>query len=83
VPIELKQVSNRINGSVADRVPAKTGWQHSQGRIRLVAPRRMRRMVARHGFIDVRVGAMSHGRVVRAPRADFARFYAIVGRRAG
>lgn len=65
----------------AERVGRLTGWRHNHGRVRLVSPPAMARMLRRGGFERVRIGAVHAGRVARPPRAYVGRFYAAVARR--
>ena len=65
----------------AERVSRLTGWRHNHGRVRLVSPPAMARMLRRGGFDRVQIGAVHGGRVARPPRAYLGRFYAAVARR--
>ena len=65
----------------AERVSRLTGWRHNHGRVRLLSPPAMTRMLRRGGFERVEIGAVHGGRVARPPRAYLGRFYAAVARR--
>lgn len=65
----------------AERVSRLTGWRHNHGRVRLVSPPALRRMLQRAGFERVEIGALHGGRISRPPRAYLGRFYAAVARR--
>lgn len=65
----------------AERLSRLTGWRHNHGRVRLVSPPAMARMLRRGGFDRVEIGAVHGGRVARPPRAYLGRFYAAVARR--
>lgn len=65
----------------AEQVTRLTGWRHNHGRVRLVSPPALRRMLRRAGFDQVEIGALQGGRIARPPRAYVGRFYATVARR--
>ncbi len=67
----------------AKSVSRLTGWRHNHGRVRLISPPALRRMLRRGGFDRVEIGAVRHGRVARPPRAYLGRFYAAVAQRGG
>jgi len=70
-----------LPAGVADAVTRMTGWQHNHGRVRLLSPPAMGRMLRRGGFDRVAIGAVRGARVTRPPRAYLGRFYAAVARR--
>lgn len=68
---------NRAAGAVS----RLTGWEHNHGRVRLISPPALRRMMLGSGFESADVGALAGARVVGPPRAYWSRFYAILARR--
>jgi ubiquinone/menaquinone biosynthesis C-methylase UbiE len=68
--------------ALAKPVSRLTGWRHNHGRVRLISPPALRRMLRGAGFEQVEVGALQGSRMVRPPRAYLARFYATVAQRA-
>jgi hypothetical protein len=70
-----------LTPGVAGAVSRVTGWKHSHGRVRLVSPPSLWLMMRRAGFRRLRIRARGRGHERRAPRAAFARYYAIVGRK--
>jgi ubiquinone/menaquinone biosynthesis C-methylase UbiE len=66
---------------VAGAVTRLTGWESNHGRVRLVSPPALRRMMLRNGFQSASVGAIAGARVVGPPRAYWSRFYAVIARR--
>jgi ubiquinone/menaquinone biosynthesis C-methylase UbiE len=81
-PFSRDPVVHLLPSGVADRVSRLTGWRHNHGRVRLVSPPALRRMLRREGFGRVEIGAVRGGRVTRPPRAYLGRFYAVVAQRA-
>ena len=79
-PFTRDPIVHLLPARLAARVSRRTGWRHNHGRVRLVSPRALRRMLRRSGFRKVRIGAYQHGSVVQGPRARVGRFYAIGGR---
>ena len=79
-PFTRDPIVHLLPARLAERVSRRTGWRHNHGRVRLVSPRALRRMLRRSGYRKVRVGAYQHGTVVQGPRARVGRFYAIGGR---
>jgi hypothetical protein len=71
-----------LPAAVAEPVSRLTGWQHNHGRVRLISPPALRRMLRDCGFDRVEIGAMRGARIARPPRAYLGRFYAAVARRA-
>jgi ubiquinone/menaquinone biosynthesis C-methylase UbiE len=82
-PFTRAPVVHLLPAGPADVVSRLTGWQHNHGRVRLVSPPTLRRMLRRAGFDRVEIGAMRGARIDRPPRAYLGRFYAAVARRAG
>ena len=80
-PFTRDPVVHLLPAGVADRVSRLTGWRHNHGRVRLVSPPALRRMLRREGFGQVEIGAVRSGRVTRPPRAYLGRFYAVVAQR--
>jgi ubiquinone/menaquinone biosynthesis C-methylase UbiE len=70
-----------LPAAAAERVSRLTGWRHNHGRVRLVSPPALRRMLRQGGFDRVEIGAVRGGHVTRPPRAYLGRFYAAVARR--
>ena len=64
---------------VARMVAPRLGWQHSHGRVRLIAPWEMRWRLRRGGFDRVTTGGFVHGEPRRGGIRH--RFYATVARR--
>jgi SAM-dependent methyltransferase len=81
-PFTRAPVVHLLPAGAADAVSRLTGWQHNHGRVRLVSPPALRRMLRQGGFDRVEIGAARGGRVARPPRAYLGRFYAAVARRA-
>lgn len=81
-PFTRDPVVHLLPPGVADRVSRATGWRHNHGRVRLLSPPALRRMLRREGFERVEIGSVRGGRVARPPRAYLGRFYAVVARRA-
>jgi ubiquinone/menaquinone biosynthesis C-methylase UbiE len=82
-PFSRDPVVHLLPAGAAERVSRLTGWQHNHGRVRLVSPPALRRMLRQGGFDRVQIGAVRGGRVARPPRAYLGRFYAAVAQRAG
>jgi len=80
-PFTRDPVVHLLPAGVADRVSRLTGWQHNHGRVRLVSPPALRRMLRRGGFEQVEIGALRGAGIARPPRAYLGRFYAAVARR--
>lgn len=80
-PFSRDPVVHLLPASVAERVSRLTGWRHNHGRVRLLSPPALRRMLRRGGFGRVEIGAVRGGRVARPPRAYLGRFYAAVAQR--
>jgi ubiquinone/menaquinone biosynthesis C-methylase UbiE len=81
-PFTRAPVVHLLPAALADGVSRLTGWQHNHGRVRLLSPPALRRMLRRGGFDQVEIGTVRGGRVARPPRAYVGRFYAAVARRA-
>jgi SAM-dependent methyltransferase len=81
-PFTRAPVVHLLPAGAADAVTRLTGWQHNHGRVRLLSPPALRRMLRRGGFDRVAIGAVRGDRVTRPPRAYLGRFYAAVARRA-
>jgi ubiquinone/menaquinone biosynthesis C-methylase UbiE len=69
--------------AVARGVAQATGWADHHGRVRFIRSGEMRRHLRRAGFEQVRVAGILRGRLVRAPAAPLAAYYAIGARRRG
>jgi SAM-dependent methyltransferase len=80
-PFTRDPVVHLLPAGAADAVTRLTGWQHNHGRVRLLSPPALRRMLRRGGFDRVAIGAVRGARVTRPPRAYLGRFYAAVARR--
>lgn len=80
-PFTRAPVVHLLPAGVAERVSQLTGWRHNHGRVRLVSPPALRRMLRRGGFDQVEIGAVRGARITRPPRAYVGRFYAAVARR--
>jgi ubiquinone/menaquinone biosynthesis C-methylase UbiE len=80
-PFTRAPVVHLLPAALADGVSRLTGWQHNHGRVRLLSPPALRRMLRQGGFDRVEIGAVRGGRVARPPRAYLGRFYAAVARR--
>ncbi|HET8863129.1 MAG TPA: class I SAM-dependent methyltransferase, partial [Solirubrobacterales bacterium] len=80
-PFTRDPLVHLLPAGVADRVSRLTGWRHNHGRVRLVSPPALRRMLRRGGFERVEIGAVRGGGIARPPRAYLGRFYATVARR--
>jgi SAM-dependent methyltransferase len=70
-----------LPGAVAEPLSRLTGWRHNHGRVRLISPPALRRMLRGAGFDRVEIGALQGSRMTRPPRAYLGRFYATVARR--
>jgi hypothetical protein len=80
-PFTRAPIVHLLPTGAADAVSRLTGWQHNHGRVRLVSPPALRRMLRRGGFDRVEIGAVRGGRIARPPRAYLGRFYAAVAQR--
>jgi SAM-dependent methyltransferase len=80
-PFTRDPVVHLLPVGVADAVARLTGWQHNHGRVRLLSPPALRRMLRQGGFDRVEIGTLRGARVSRPPRAYLGRFYAAVARR--
>jgi SAM-dependent methyltransferase len=80
-PFTRDPVVHLLPAGAADAVSRLTGWQHNHGRVRLLSPPALRRMLRRGGFDRVEIGTVRGGRIARPPRAYLGRFYAAVARR--
>jgi SAM-dependent methyltransferase len=80
-PFTRAPIVHLLPSGTADAVERLTGWRHNHGRVRLVSPPALRRMLRQGGFDRVEIGAMRGSRLARPPRAYLGRFYATVARR--
>lgn len=80
-PFTRAPIVHLLPPRAAGAVSRVTGWEHNHGRVRLISPPAMRRMLGRHGFDRIRTGTLSGGRVLGPPRSHVARYYAVVARR--
>jgi ubiquinone/menaquinone biosynthesis C-methylase UbiE len=80
-PFTRAPVVHLLPPRLADRVSSMTGWRHNHGRVLLVSPVWLGRQLRRTGFTDVK--ADGPGRRTVFPRAWFAKFYAVTGRKPG
>jgi ubiquinone/menaquinone biosynthesis C-methylase UbiE len=80
-PFTRDPVVHLLPAGAADAVSKLTGWRHNHGRVRLLSPPALRRMLRRGGFDRVEIGAVRGARIARPPRAYLGRFYAAVARR--
>ena len=65
--------------TAARPVSRVTGWKHSHGRVRLIAPWELRWRLKRAGFQDIRVGGFDRDGLTSG--GHFRRFYAAVARK--
>lgn len=82
-PFTRDPVVHLLPAGAAGAVSRLTGWRHNHGRVRLLSPPALRRMLRQGGFDRVEIGAARGARIARPPRAYVGRFYAAVARRAG
>jgi ubiquinone/menaquinone biosynthesis C-methylase UbiE len=80
-PFTRDPLVHLLSAGAAERLSHLTGWRHNHGRVRLVSPPALRRMLRQGGFERVEIGAVRGGRVARPPRAYLGRFYAAVAQR--
>jgi SAM-dependent methyltransferase len=80
-PFTRDPVVHLLPAGAAGAVSRLTGWRHNHGRVRLLSPPALRRMLRRGGFDRVEIGAVRGARIARPPRAYLGRFYAAVARR--
>jgi ubiquinone/menaquinone biosynthesis C-methylase UbiE len=76
-PFTRSPIVHLLPAPVAKGLAPVTGWKHSHGRVRLVSPPQMARMLRKSGFREVRFGAADRG-VVSRRAAYLSRFYATV-----
>jgi hypothetical protein len=58
-----------------------TGWKHNHGRVRLISPRDMQRVLTRAGFGDVVTGALDGSELHTGRNIRGHRFYGAAGRK--
>lgn len=76
-PFTRSPVVHLLPAPIAKGLAPITGWKHNHGRVRLVSPPQMARLLRKAGFEAVSFGASDHGAVSR--RAAYrSRFYATV-----
>jgi SAM-dependent methyltransferase len=76
-PFTRSPIVHLLPAPVAKGLAPVTGWKHNHGRVRLVSPPQMVRMLRKAGFQEARFGSLDHGAVSR--RAAYrSRFYATV-----
>lgn len=80
-PFTRDPVVHLLPAGAAGAVSRLTGWRHNHGRVRLLSPPALRRMLRQGGFDQVEIGAVRGARIIRPPRAYLGRFYAAVARR--
>jgi ubiquinone/menaquinone biosynthesis C-methylase UbiE len=78
-PFTRAPIVHLLPPRVADSVSSVTGWRHNHGRVLLVSPVWLARQLRRGGFADVCADGPGARRVL--PRAWFAKFYAVTGRK--
>jgi ubiquinone/menaquinone biosynthesis C-methylase UbiE len=82
-PFTRDPVVHLLPAVAAAAVSRLTGWRHNHGRVRLLSPPALRRMLRQGGFDQVEIGAVRGAHIARPPRAYLGRFYAVVARREG
>jgi ubiquinone/menaquinone biosynthesis C-methylase UbiE len=76
-PFTRSPIVHLLPAPVAKGLAPMTGWKHNHGRVRLVSPPQMVRMLRKAGFQAARFGALDHGAVSHRA-AYLSRFYATV-----
>jgi ubiquinone/menaquinone biosynthesis C-methylase UbiE len=67
-PFTRSRLVHLLPAPVAKGLAPMTGWKHSHGRVTLVSPPQMVRMLRTAGFQAARFGALDHGAVRRSRR---------------
>ena len=80
-PFTRAPIVHLLPPQLATAVSTTTGWRNSHGRVRLVSPLQLGRLLRNAGFDDVQVGAPSPNGVIRGWRGYFRGFYAVGARR--
>lgn len=78
-PFTKAPILHLVPSPVARAISRVTGWKHSHGRVRLIAPWELRWRLRRAGFEDIRFGGFDQRGLT--PGGHFRSYYAMVARK--
>jgi SAM-dependent methyltransferase len=80
-PFTKAPVVHLLPAPVARGVSKVTGWKHNHGRVRLISPPALARMLRRAGFVEIWSSTFGPYRTSRGPRRHFGDYYALAAHR--